>query len=56
MLENHFKNIIRNRNIERNRINKFIKGNSDDLSYDFNYWERKQYNNLKSNRNKKNRN
>ena len=41
--------------VERKRINKFIKGNSDELSYDFNYWERKQYNNLKSNRNKKNK-
>jgi len=55
MLENYFKNIIRNKNLERKRINKFIKGNSDELSYDFNYWERKQYNNLKSNRNKKNK-
>ena len=55
MLENYFKNIIRNKNLERKRINKFIKGNSDELSYAFNYWERKQYNNLKSNRNKKNK-
>ena len=55
MLENYFKNIIRNKNLERKRINKFIKGNSDELSYDFNYWERKKYNNLKSNRNKKNK-
>ena len=55
MLENYFKNIIRNKNLERKRKNKNIKGNSDELSYDFNYWERKQYNNLKSNRNKKNK-
>ena len=50
IIEYYFKNRI------KNKKNKFIKGDIDDLSYDFNYWERLQYNNLKSesNCNKKN--
>ena len=53
IFEHYFLNKIKtksNRNIE----NFFIKGDSDDLSYNFDFWERKQYKNLKSNNNEVN--
>jgi len=47
IFEHYFLNKIKNKS-KRVNENFFIKGDSDDLSYDFDFWERMQYQNLKS--------
>ena len=46
IIEHYFKS-----KIKKKTKNNIIRGNSDDLSYNFDFWERIQYKNIKSNKN-----
>ena len=56
IIEHYFKKRLKYKNkgqYGNNKNNLIIKGDSDDLSYDFNYWESFQYNNLRIDKKKK---
>ena len=56
IFEHYFKSKIKikeKKKSERKNKNSIIKGDCDDISYDFDYWERIEYKNLIKTKNKK---